>query len=161
MTTDLTLPAADGFVTLRVGAIIQKDDKFLMVGNEREDYCYSVGGRIQFGETAEEAVRREVFEETGVRLEIDRLGFIHENYFYGDAPYNLGKLIYEVAFFFYMRTPADFEPVCESFDEGGSREKLVWLSADSPIRFYPDFFRTELAHPSDGVRHMVTDERRK
>ena len=114
---DLTLPVGSGFVNVRVGAIIQKDGKFLMVGNDREDYCYSVGGRIQFGETAEEAVVREVFEETGVKLEIDRLGFIHENYFYGDAPYNLGKLIYEISFFFYMKTPADFEPVCGSFDE--------------------------------------------
>ncbi len=156
---DLTLPVGGGFVNVRVGAIIRKDGKFLMVGNDREDYCYSVGGRIQFGETSEEAVVREVFEETGVKLEIDRLGFIHENYFYGDAPYNLGKPIYEISFFFYMKTPADFEPVCDSFDEGGAKENLVWLAPDSPIRFYPAFFRTELLRPSEGVKHMVTDER--
>lgn len=48
-----------------------------------EKLLYSVGGHIQFGETAEEAVAREVFEETGVKLEIDHLGFIHENFFYG------------------------------------------------------------------------------
>ena len=54
-----------------------------MVGNERADYLYSVGGRIRFGETAEEAVRWEVYEETGVRMEIDRLGFVHENFLWG------------------------------------------------------------------------------
>ena len=42
-----------------------KDDRFLMVENDRFDHLYSVGGRIKFGETAEEAVVREVFEETG------------------------------------------------------------------------------------------------
>lgn len=57
-----------------------------MVGNERADYLYSVGGRIKFGETAEEAVIREVLEETSVRVAVDRLGFIHENYFCGDSP---------------------------------------------------------------------------
>ena len=47
-----------------------------MVENDRFDHEKSVGGRIKFGETAEEAVVREVFEETGRKMEIDRLGFI-------------------------------------------------------------------------------------
>lgn len=33
------------------------------------------------GETAEDAVKREVLEETGVAYEADRLAFIHENFF--------------------------------------------------------------------------------
>ena len=83
-----------------------KDGKFLMAGNKaRPDYLYSVGGRVKFGETTEEAVTREVYEETGVRMEIDRLGFVHENYFYGDAVSNLGKLIYEISFYYYMKVP--------------------------------------------------------
>ena len=47
---------------------------------------------------------KQVKEETGITMEVDRLGFIHENYFYGDAPTNLGKQIYEISFFFYMKT---------------------------------------------------------
>ena len=84
MASDCTVAIDDGYINLRVGAIIMKNGKFLMVGNQKDNYLYSVGGRIQFGETAEEAIVREVFEETGVKLEIDRLGFIHENFFYGD-----------------------------------------------------------------------------
>ena len=38
MATDMTVPCGDGFVNLRVGAIIQKDGKFLMVGNDTQDY---------------------------------------------------------------------------------------------------------------------------
>ena len=76
MGRDLTFFTKDGVLNLRVGAIILKERRVLMVGNERADYLYSVGGRIRFGETAEEAVRREVYEETGVRMEIDRLGFV-------------------------------------------------------------------------------------
>ena len=85
MNKDITLPLEDGIVNLRVGAIIQKDGKILMVGNkERPEYLFSVGGRIKFGETAEDAVKREVFEETGIKMEVLRLGFIHENFFPGD-----------------------------------------------------------------------------
>ena len=157
--SDLTLPAGKGFVNVRVGAIIQKGEAFLMVGNDREDYCYSVGGRIQFGETAEEAVIREVYEETGIRMEVDRLGFVHENYFYGDAESNLGKLIYEISFFFYMKVPEDFEPKCSSFTEDDHQEFLKWIAPDDPIKFYPEFFRTELLHPVNEVKHFLTDER--
>ena len=149
----------DGILNIRVGAIIMKDGKILMVGNERANYLYSVGGRIKFGETAEEAVVREVFEETGVNMEIDRLGFIHENYFYGDAPSNLGKLIFEISFFFYMKVPSDFTPISESFTEDNSKEHLKWVSLDEDIKMYPEFFRTELKNSVDMVKHFVTDER--
>ena len=74
MNRDMSVPCEEGFINLRVGAIILKDDKLLMVGNKaRPEYLYSVGGRIKFGETSEEAIIREVYEETGVHMEIDRL----------------------------------------------------------------------------------------
>ena len=159
MNRDMTVQCDDGFISIRVGAIILKDGKLLMVGNQRSDYLYSVGGRIKFGETAEEAVVREVFEETGVKMEIDRLGFIHENYFFGDSPAKQGKLIYEISFFFYMKVPNDFAPKCDSFTEDDSKEYLKWISPNDEQRFYPDFFRTELEKPINGVRHFVTDDR--
>ena len=159
MNKDMTVPCEDGIINLRVGAIIMMNGKILMVGNDRADYLYSVGGRIKFGETSEEAVVREVFEETGVKMEVDRLGFIHENYFYGDAESNLGKLIYEVSYFYYMKVPDDFEPVCMSMTEDDHEEFLRWIDVSAPIKFYPEFFRTELLHPEHGVKHFVKDER--
>ena len=148
-----------GILNIRVGAIIMKDSKILMIGNEKVDYLYSVGGRIKFGETAEEAIIREVFEETGVKMEIECLGFVHENYFYGDAFSNLGKLIYEISFYFYMSVPSEFTPISESFTEDNSKEYLKWVSLDEDIKMYPEFFRTELSDPKESVRHFVTDER--
>ncbi len=159
MNHDMTVPCEEGLINLRVGAIIMKNEKILMVGNNRVDYLYSVGGRIKFGETSEEAVIREVYEETGVKLDVDHLGFIHENYFYGDAASNRGKLIYEVSYFYYMKVPEGFEPVCMSMTEDDHEEFLSWIDVKDPIRYYPEFFRKELLHPTDGVKHFVTDER--
>ena len=48
----MCIACGDGFLNIRSGAIIMKDGKLLMVGNDR-DYLYSVGGRLKFGETAE------------------------------------------------------------------------------------------------------------
>jgi len=159
MNKDMCVACDDGILNIRVGAIIMKDGRLLMVGNDRANYLYSVGGRIKFGETAEEAVVREVWEETGVNMEIDRLGFVHENYFYGDAPTNFGKLIYEISFFFYMKVPNNFAPISESFTEDNSKEHLRWVSLDEDVKMYPEFFRTELKNPADTVRHFIKDER--
>ena len=159
MNKDMCVACDEGILNIRVGAIIMKDGKILMVGNERSNYLYSVGGRIKFGETAEEAVVREVLEETGVKLEVDRLGFVHENYFYGDAPTNLGKLIYEISFYFYMKVPSNFAPVSDSFTEDSSKEFLRWVSPNEDIKMYPPFFRTELKNPTDTVKYFMNDER--
>ena len=160
MASDCTVAIDNGYINLRVGAIIMKGEKFLMVENQKDDYLYSVGGRIQFGESAEEAVVREVFEETGVKLEVDHLGFIHENFFYGDYDRKEDKLIYEISYFFYMKIPDDFEPVCDGFTDDESKERLVWVDAKSDITFYPTFFREELKSPGNTVKHIVTDNRK-
>ena len=55
----------------RAAAIIVEDGCVLFAGNENEDYLYSIGGGVHMGETAEDAVKREVLEETGV--EYDRM----------------------------------------------------------------------------------------
>ena len=156
---DMCVPCGDGIVNLRVGALIVRDGKLLMVGNDVNDYLYSVGGRIKMGETAEEAVIREVREETGVEMKVDRLAFVHENYFYGDMPHNRGKLIYEISFYFRMEVPEDFEPVSRSFTEDGRVEYLRWVSPDTETTIYPDFFRTESLSEGTGVRYFQTDER--
>ena len=145
MKKDMCVACDDGILNIRVGAIIMQDGKILMVGN---------------GETAEEAVVREVFEETGVKMEIDRLGFVHENYFYGDAPSKQGRLVYEISLYFYMKVPHDFTPVSLSFTEDDSREYLRWVSLDENEKMYPEFFRTELKNPTDAVKYFVTDGRR-
>ena len=143
MNKDMTVPCEDGLINLRVGAIIMKNGKILMVGNDIHP----------------EAIVREVFEETGVKLGIDRLGFVHENYFYGDIASNLRKLIYEISYFYYMKVPDDFEPVSMSMTEDDHEEFLRWIDIDDPIKYYPEFFRSELLHPEAGVKHFVTDER--
>ena len=99
---------------------------------------YSVGGRVSRGETAGRPVVREVFEETGVQMEIDRLGFVHENYFYGDMPSNRNKLIYEISLFFYMKVPDAFAPVAWGF-HGRRQQRTVWVSLDEIFRCIPNF----------------------
>ena len=154
----LTVSAGDGILNIRVGAIIQRDGKVLMAANDRMDYYYSVGGRVRFGETAEEAVVREVLEETGTRMKVERLGFVHEDFFMGEEVHH-GRPIHEIAFFYYMDVPADFDPVCHSIAVTGAREWLEWIDpATEPRKLFPEFFRTELQNPCETVKCIVSRE---
>ena len=82
-----------------------------------------------------------------------------EDYFIGDSVAKMGKVIYELGYYFYMKTPASFEPVCGSFTEDGSGEFLVWVAPEEGRKLYPLFFNDELRHPEQTVKHFVTDQR--
>ena len=155
---DMCVPCGEGLINLRVGAVIRKDGKLLMVKSAR-DYYYTVGSRVKFGETAEEAVVREVFEETGVQMKAERLAFVHEVYFYGDGPADRGKPIYELCFYYLMDVPDGFMPVNHRISEGDAIETLEWVPLDTPQRIFPEFFKTELPRLSPEVRFFSTDER--
>ena len=156
---DLTLPVGNGLLNLRVGAIIMRGSKVLMVTNPGAPYFYTVGGRLRYGETTEEAVKREVFEETGVHMEVDRLGFIHEDFFTGDTCFAIGLPVHEIAFFYYMDVPEDFVPSGASYTDLGDRERLEWIDPRTETRaFYPRFFREELQNPCRTVKHIVSRE---
>ena len=68
MTYDCGFTRESNWFRYRAAAIIIEDGCVLFAGNEREDYLYSIGGGVHMGETAEAAVLREVFEETGYTL---------------------------------------------------------------------------------------------
>ena len=154
---DMCVPCGDGIVNIRVGAIIIRDGKALMVKSILGDYCYSVGGRIKFGETAEQAVVREVFEETGYTLSVDRLGYVSEVYFYNDSPKAIGKPVYELALYFYMNVPEDFKLASDHIGDGV--ERFHWVAADDPITLYPAFIREAIASPKPWVVFDTRDDR--
>lgn len=150
---------SEGWFRYRAGAIIIENGCVLMVKTDRDDYYYSVGGGVHLHETAEEAVLREVFEETGVHYEIDRLVFIHENFFKG-IPGNKDTLCHEIAFYFLMKPRGTQELNDSSYTEDGTRENMHWLPIErfSEYKAFPSFFGEKLSNIGDKVEHIVTKE---
>ena len=65
-----------------VGAIIKKDDAVLLVKRKYEPGkgLWSIpGGLVELGETVQEAVKREVKEETGLEVEVVKLIDVVDN----------------------------------------------------------------------------------
>ena len=159
MSPDMCVPCGDGIVNIHVGALIARGGKFLMVANDNLQHVYTVGGRIKMGETAEEAIVREVFEETGVRMTVDRLAFVHENYFTLPHTVRPDEDVYELAFIFIMLPPPAFEIDPAVHTDLVSGEYLTWVAPDDPRRVYPGFFRTDALDVPPGVTFYSTDDR--
>jgi 8-oxo-dGTP pyrophosphatase MutT (NUDIX family) len=148
-----------GYFMHKAGAIIIHEHKVLMVKNENYTCYYTVGGRVNLGETSEDAVLREVLEETGIRLEIDRLAFIHENYFVGSIFGGEDEFHHEVAFYYLMKQSDETKDIkCTSVGADGGAESLFWLpiSELSNYDLFPDFYKTELLDLKKEVGHFIT-----
>lgn len=151
---DCSFVVAIKWFLLEACGILIDNGKVLAVQNSRDPYYYPLGGGIRHGETAEEAVVREVFEETWIRFMVDRLAFVQENLFIGNKNSILeGLRCHEVAFYFLMNWIPGSQIIDNSKTYEEVPEHLVWLeiselnTLDKP--FYPEFFVDELLHLSE------------
>lgn len=151
----------------RAAAIIIEDGAVLMAGNDIDDYYYSIGGGVHLGETSEQAVIREVFEETGVLYEVDHLAFVNECLFYGEGSLE-GKECHGVEFYYLMKPRGTRELCGNNAGVGlmGGKEYTCWLPLAKldeykvfPTFFREKFFREKLINPGRKIDHVVSDER--
>lgn len=158
--TDLTFRMKQGIFNYRVGAIIIHDGKLLLMHNEEEPYYYTVGGRVHFNETTEETVVREVREEIGVDLEIDRFLFFQEQFFDGKVT---GTHIHELGVYYLMKdSPALENLECHSVTARGVAEELHWIPLEETGSLYivPESIAARLGSLPQHAEHIIEiDER--
>lgn len=144
----------------RAAAIIVEDNCVLFAGNDVDDYYYSIGGGVHLGETSEEAVKREVFEETGVEYEVDRLAVIHENFFVGSSGLK-GVDCHEICLYYMMKPKGNKSLNSQSFTMGGVKESMHWIPIVELEKYnaYPSFMKEYLQSDHIGVCHIITDKR--
>lgn len=152
---DIGVRFDSGRFRLRGVGVIIKDGKVLMVHDEKRKYYYAIGGAVRVGEKTSDAAIREVFEESGLNVEIDRLILVQENFFEMED-----GLHHEVSFYYLMKDIGTQEirgdRVLDFTDEG-----LEWLSISdlSNFRVYPQIYNVILKEIPDEIVHFVVDER--
>lgn len=157
---DLTFNVSKGKFNYRVGAIIIKNNKLLVVKNNKASYFYSVGGRVKYNETCEEAIKREIKEELGIYMEIDRAIFFHEQFF---DEKDSNEHFHEIAMYFLMKVPNNINDIrCSSVTDNDIEEELVWIPIDKLDKYivFPNFFKTELLNLPTSLKNIVEIQKR-
>lgn len=157
---DITFMLGEEKFNLRVGALIENGGRYLMARNPSEECYYSVGGRVKIGETLEQAVLREVKEETGVCVKNVLLAVIHENFFVNVE----GIAYHEISAYFLIEATPELLAVRDGHftSDGPDGEYLEWTPAlrEDKVTVYPAFL-TELSAVdlrNGEIKHIVTHE---
>lgn len=85
----------DKNLELIVRALIIKNRKILVCRTNGRDYYFLPGGHVEFGETMQEALRRELYEELGAKVVMSKFIGGFENLFEQE-----GQKKHEVSFIF-------------------------------------------------------------
>ncbi|MCL2569888.1 MAG: NUDIX domain-containing protein [Firmicutes bacterium] len=99
---DIRIQTSDKIFHLVVRGIIKQDGKYLVMQVTEPDGNISSfhfpGGHVAFGETTEQAIKREIKEEVGCDIDV-KLTFTHENFWVHN------NVQYHSIEFYYLATP--------------------------------------------------------
>jgi len=155
----ITFETSQGQFNYRVAGVAIVDGHVLLHQATGEDFWTLPGGRPEAMETASDALRREMLEESALAVSVSRLLWIVENFFvYG------GKQFHELLFCFEMTVPdsmdlqAEFRGT-EGFrdTEGTTELTFRWHALDQlhTVRIEPAFLREALRNLPSSIAHMI------
>jgi len=153
--TGVFMPRPEASFTYRAAALIIKDDKLLVAKSSDYPCYYTVGGAVEINETSGEAAVREVYEETGYALEVDRLAFVQERFMRVN-----GLKHHEVVFFYLIICTPDMNIAENSFTDQAPKETLHWLPLSElrEVNLVPEFLKVKSLSDITSLEHIVTKE---
>jgi ADP-ribose pyrophosphatase YjhB (NUDIX family) len=138
-----------------VGIVLRSHD-ILIHKWEHDDFWALPGGRVEFLETSEEALRREMREELGEEVTAVRLVWVVENFF----RYR-GKSCHELAHYYLVRFSEDSELYSQNGyfegDDEGIQLTFRWQDIDAleGVHLYPTFLKKSLNSIPRTIEHIV------
>ena len=143
---DISFDQGNQKFNYRVCAMILSENRILAMHDERSPYFYLPGGRVKMGETAEQAVVREIREELGVTMKIARPLWLNQAFFTEDVD---GVRYHELCIYFLMDlSNTDLLERGSGFTltEGKHTHTFEWLAFDrlKDEYFYPIFLKKQI-----------------
>ncbi|MCB0076363.1 MAG: NUDIX hydrolase [Anaerolineales bacterium] len=132
--TELALPRERFVVRPSVYALLYDQDRVVLVTNRTTGRYYLPGGGVEQGESLEEALQREVREETGLSIKMGRLITAAEDFFY----YGPADRAFHALQFYYLAVATSqrlVAPPARPHDEEGD-PRWVSLSTLDPSAFH-------------------------
>ncbi|WP_458121629.1 NUDIX hydrolase [Paenibacillus sp. Z6-24] len=142
----------------RVAGIAIHDNRVLLHTTLKDGFWNLPGGRVEFNESTDQAVVRELQEELDIEVQNDKLLFVNEDFFEYD-----GKPFHEIGFYYLISFPEGHEITKyeEEFHgvEDDGRLIFKWFPIDQlrELEVYPEILRTELLtlKSSNHIQHFV------
>ena len=143
---DITYKTENEKFNYRVCAVIISNGEILAMHDERSPYFYLPGGRVKMGETAEQAVVREVEEELYITPKIIRPLWLKQAFFREDVD---GLNYHELCIYFLMdisHTELLKKGKKFSLQEGRHQHDFEWLAFNRLKNeyFYPIFLKNSI-----------------
>lgn len=143
---DISFKSDNKKFNYRVCAMMISNGKILAMHDERSPYYYLPGGRVAIGETAEEAVIREVQEELGVTPKIVRPLWLNQAFFTEEVD---DLKYHELCIYFLMDiSNTDLLNRGEKIisNEGRRTHTFEWLAFErlKDEYFYPLFLKNDI-----------------
>lgn len=143
---DISFISGNDKFNYRVCAMIISCNKILAMHDERSPYYFLPGGRVKIGETAEDAVIREVQEELGIVPKITRALWLNQAFFKEDVD----NLNYHELCIYFLMDISDTALLLrgEKFttNEGDRTHTFEWLEFNRLKNeyFYPSFLKNDI-----------------
>ena len=159
MIRDILFKTEDYVFSYRVGGILVENGKILLQRDKNGDHAV-IGGHVSFMEQAKDTLVREFMEELHVKIGVDDLLAVNENFFmWGDKP------CHQVHFYYAVHLEDDSffrEGERAGYDELDNLRMdldFVWVPLEQlkNISVYPREL-PELLEKRTGIRHFVSNE---
>ena len=145
----------------RVGGIIESPDKKILIHRlSNFDFWLLPGGRVEMLEDTKKAILREIEEELGIKVIIDRLVAITESFF--DIK---SSTYHELTFNYLLQLPENSELLQKEGEFSGiegEKYRYMWIDKEdlSNISFKLDYTVSILQNTPDKTTHIIKDERK-
>lgn len=159
---EISLKNSSGRFKYRVAAVLLKDDKVLLMTEDRFDFWYLPGGKANFLESSEETLVREINEELSQTPKIERLLWINECF------YHFGNLKHhDLAFYYLITLPKDSKIYTQdsgqALEEFSSEKTILhykWFSINDleDLKIVPQFLKKSLKSLPTKPQHLITNE---
>lgn len=152
---DISLKTREGTFNFRAAAILVRDGQLLVMQDEGIPHDYLPGGRVQLGESAEEALARELHEELDIPLPPHQLAFMAESFFMVD-----GVRYHELCLYHLMEAPAELLQRGDSFTRRESETEIHhfrWVPFEElrQLSFFPVFLKERILSLPDGPEFIT------